>query len=217
MSDCQRLTTMSNMCFRSIFATIALLLCGIVSYADSSSVTPPPSPAPFSITLHVADAPGKDYFDLDNPNSSFDIIVKNISSKPRYVGFLDCALQITAINGCKLSSPCHVVAIGAWSAYAAQLINPGEETDVHFLVSYLPRIYQVIPNRVYQMLYNQGKTSILLHNDQRLVSAPFLPRLAGFSSSRFETITAFAVCPTFVFDKRFKQSISAPITFKTGL
>ena len=203
----------------SCLATAALLLCCPASHADPNSVALPSAslPAPFSITLHVANAPGRDYCDLDNPNSSFDITIKNTSTVPRFVGFLDCALQITAINGHKLSTPHCISPVGMWSAYAPQRIQPGEETVVHFLVSYLPKFYQVIPNSVYQMLYHQGKTEVLLHNNNQLVSGPFLPRLAGSNSNRFETITASAVCPKFTFDKCFKQSISAPVTFKTGL
>ena len=213
-----RLKKASTMFFTQVCCGLAaagmLLLCG-ASHADPNAAASPP--APFVITLHVANAPGKDYFDLDNPNSSFDITVKNVSSVPRSVGFLDCALRITAINGHNLSIPHIISPTGMWAAYALQRIQPGEQTVVHFLVSYLPKFYQVIPNNVYQMLYQQGRTSTLLHNDDRLVSGPFLPRLAGSHSSRFEIITASAVCPKFVSDKRFTQSISAPVTFKTGL
>ena len=142
------------------------------------------------------------------------------------MGFLDCALQITAINGYKLATPCCIRPQGMWSAYAPQRVQPGEETVAHFLVSYLPKFYQVIPNSVYQMLYKGGRTSTLLHNDDRLVSGPFLPRLAGANSSRFEIITAVACYITWTRGKAVTphtyelityKIASAPVTFKTGL
>ncbi len=200
--------------FRSCLAATALLLCCVASHADPTTTASPP--APFLITLHVANAPGKDCFDLDNPGSSFDITFKNTSAVPQTVpddeAMFGMGVAIIAINGNTLSSPCGLAKHGrAWSAFRSrqQTLMPGQETIRHILLSeYEPR-FAVIP-----------------HQDPHLTDGVILPRLAGSNSSRFETITAIACYTTYrrgeAIDRRTYKLISheidsAPVTFKTGL
>ena len=210
---------------RSYLAAAALLFGSATSHADPNAPAPPPEP--FLVTLHVANTHSQDYLDLDNPSSSFDITVKNMSSDAKYIGYRNFTLQIAAIGAYKLSVPYRIVDRRMWAAaYALQLIQPGEETEVHFLVSYLPRFCQVLPNGIYRASPYAAKVFAMPYHDNRLVSGLYLPRLAGVSNSRFETVTASVVYTMRtrggrIGSKSYKvitrEIISAPVTFKTGL
>ena len=116
--------------------TVFLLILGAVR---ATSNAPAPPPAPFLITLHVANAPGKDYFDLDNPHSSFDVTIKNVSPKPQIIwkdwcsnGYYAVSLSVTEINGKRLSKPFGIIKSShAWAANFPdpQTLKPGEETE----------------------------------------------------------------------------------------
>lgn len=216
--------------FCSCLAAAAVLLSCAASHADPNATASPP--APFLITLHVDNAPEKDYFDLDNSKSSFDVTIKNTTNLPQKVwgdrfppGYDAIALHITAINGQVLSIP---VGVGkgprAWAANARYTVTvyPGKEIEQHLYLYDLPLLYSVPSSSDTQHHYY----------DSRLISGIRLPRLSGTNSSRFETITAYATFDTFgvfklntltgnSYDAQHGvwsgQVTSAPITFKTGL
>jgi hypothetical protein len=216
----------------SLVAAALLLPSCAVTQAEPNSTPSPPSP--FLVTLHVANAPGKDYFDLDNPNSSFDVTLKNITNVPQKVwvdwlppGYYAVALHITAINGQVLSAPFIVgKELCGWAANTpkTEMVYPNEEIERRILVSDLPPCYWVAHN-------NNNAIRFSVH-DNRLASGPRLPRLSGANSSRFETITAYATFSTLgmfnisasggnAYNARYGvwsgQATSAPVTFKTGL
>ena len=199
----------------------------LLSFCTGSAMADVPTsqPVPFLVTLNVPDAPGKDYFDLDNPHSSFNVTIKNTSSKPQIIwkdwcswGYYTVSLSVIAINGKTLSKPFGITKGGrSWAANFPdpQTLQPGEEAVRHIFVSDLEPIYNVVT------FYSQGGRKVIL-NDNRLVSGPILPRLGGSNSSRFETIKAVAVFDTLNSGNAHYgvwsgQIVSAPVTFKTGL
>ncbi len=224
-----------NMSFNKLLpclAAAALLLSCAASHADPNTTASPP--APFAITLHVANAPGKDYLDLDNPNSSFDVTIKNITNVPQKVwvdwlppGYYAITLHITAINGQVLSVPFAVgKELRGWSASTpkTETVYPNQEIEQQISVSDLPPCYWVAPN--------ERNDKRFPAHDNRLASGPRLPRLGGANSSRFETITAYATFSTLgMFNINTSagdayntqhgvwsgEVASAPVTFKTGL
>jgi hypothetical protein len=200
-----------------------MLVAILLSFCIGSAMAdvPAPQPAPFLVTLNVPNATGKEYFDLDNPRSSFNITIKNISSKPQIIwqdwcswGYYTVSLSVVAINGKTLSKPLGITKGGrSWAANFPdpQTLKPGEEAVRQIFVSDLEPIYYVLPNQ----------------KDKRLVSGPILPRLSGSNNSRFETIKAVAVFDTLNSGNRVVgnahygvwsgQIVSAPVTFRTGL
>ena len=199
------------------FCPMLVVLLLILRIDATLADAPTPQPAPFLISLHIANTPGHDYLDLDNPNSSFDITLKNVSSVPQTITdrlFIPFGVEITAINGTNLSAP---VGLGdrrgfMTSAFSLQIktLQPGEELAKRIFVVNLQARYNVTP-----------------HQDPRLVDGPILPRLAGANSSRFETVTLCAVYMTWQSGSRIagtnsyqmltQELVSVPVTVKTGL
>ncbi len=203
---------------RFCLAAAVLFLCCAASPADPNTAAL--LPAPFVITLHVANAPGKDYFDLDDSNSSFDLTIKNISNGPQKIyaewcasGYYNVSLRITAINGQLLSVPVPISKeLRPWAANATHTdtICPGRVIERHIFLYDLRLLYIVTP---------ESEKSQPSH-DNRLISGIRLPRLSGTNSSRFETITVCAVFDpsnTSGLASTSDQIVSAPITLKTGL